>query len=114
MKVGVFFIILCLGEAHGCFPVALTDELLAGTVAIQTGDCLAGSVTAVPVHFSIGVVQDGPAIIVLHSLTVASVVDLTAAVELINRCTRSSQSTVTAIVSVVQHWPAVRYSAQDH
>lgn len=35
-------------------------------------------------------------------------------VKLINRCARASQPTVAAIVSVVQHRPTVRYSAEDH
>lgn len=56
----------------------IDSTLLLLLTLTQAGDSFAGLVTVVAVYFSVGVVQDGPAVIVLHSIIVALVVDLTA------------------------------------
>lgn len=44
----------------------------------KAGDSLGGLVTSVAVHFGVGVVQERPAVVMLHGVTEAPVMDLTA------------------------------------
>lgn len=104
------------------------------------GDLPVGLIAGVVVKFGVGVVQDVPALGMLHGVAVTLVVHLAAPwesshqtfetgctvawwgisapeywpVQIVHGCTRASISAVTAIVSVVQDGPAIRLHTQNH
>lgn len=107
------------------------------------GDLPVFLITGVVVELGVRVVQNGPTFRVLHSITVTLVVHLAAPtgqtrqvfkhnqlfffscsvqyevdglwpIQIINRCAWASQSTVAAVVGVVQCRPAIRHQTQDH
>lgn len=111
-----------------------------GGVLTAAGDLPVGLIAAVVVKFSIGVVQDGPALGMLHGIAVTLVVHLAAPwqsshhtfdtgctvaplglaapehwpVQIVHGGAGASVTTVAAVVGVVQDWPAIRHHTQDH
>lgn len=85
-KVRMLWVVPRLLKAHGCFSVTLADKHLTWIVVFFAGDSLRGSVTLVAIYFSVRVVKDAPAILMLHGIRVAVVMNLTASVQIIHRC----------------------------
>lgn len=111
-----------------------------GDILTATGDLLVGLIAAVVINFGVGVVQDGPALGMLHGVAVTLVVHLAAPkqslhhtfetgciaarpgisalkywpVQIIHRRAGASVSTVAAVVGVVEDGPAVGLHTQDH
>lgn len=124
-----------------CQPFHLCRNAKSGPdILTATGDFLVGLIAAVVVNFSVGVVQDAPALRMLHGVAVTLVMYLAAPkqslhhtfetgctaaqpgiptlkywpVQIIHRCAGASVSAVAAVVGVVKDGPAVGLHTQDH
>ena len=102
------------GETLGGLPVTLADEHLPIVVILATGDRLVCFLTAVGVDLGVRVVEDGPAFVELHGVTVTIVVHLAAPIQIVHSRAIAAISTIAAVVSVVQNRLAAGHRALDH